>query len=285
MAITSTQKVLTLDYWKIAQDIKPGDIVFNRLGKKVRVKLVQILDKRPCFRATFLDGTSVAGDKDLKFPIETPKYRNRIVTYKGVQKFRRPLLPKAISELTAEPLVNKNNRLKFSVPTTAPLELPYKDLPVPPFLFGFWFFTRRRDGTIKIPSVYMDLITEKLKEQQRIELLSGIMHSKPRRYNKKSDTFRFTSQHFPTVKQVQYLAESLGCKTVLEGPDSVIGYTVHIKTKLKLMDEQTPKPIKVRQNWRMLSKIEPITPQACVHIELDGEDNSMLVEEGFIACL
>jgi len=330
MAITSTQKVLTLDYWKIAQDIKPGDIVFNRLGKKVRVKLVQILDKRPCFRATFLDGTSVAGDKDLKFPIETPKYRNRIVTYKGVQKFRRPLLPKAISELTAEPLVNKNNRLKFSVPTTAPLELPYKDLPVPPFLFGFWFFTRRRDGTIKIPSVYMDLITEKLKEhgyqltswrdpikkmrvyntkptilshlaphipyqipnnyllsspEQRIELLSGIMHSKPRRYNKKSDTFRFTSQHFPTVKQVQYLAESLGCKTVLEGPDSVIGYTVHIKTKLKLMDEQTPKPIKVRQNWRMLSKIEPITPQACVHIELDGEDNSMLVEEGFIACL
>jgi hypothetical protein len=51
------------------------------------------------------------------------------------------------------------------------------------------------------------------------------------------------------------------------------------------MEEQTPKPIKVRQNWRLISKIEEITPQACVHIETDGEDGTMLVEEGFIACL
>jgi len=121
--------------------------------------------------------------------------------------------------------------------------------------------------------------------EQRLELLSGIMYAKPRQYNKKLDTFRFTLKHFPTVKQIQYLAETLGCKTKLDGPDPTTGYTVQIKTKLKLMEEQIPKPIKVRQNWRMLSKIEPITPQACVHIEIDGEDKSMLVEEGFIACL
>jgi hypothetical protein len=330
MAILATQKVLTLDYWKIAQDIKQGDIVFDRLGRKVRVKLVQTLDKQPCYRVVFFDGTSVAGNKDLKFPIETPKYRNRVYTYKGINKFRRPLLPKAISELIANPLVDKTNRLKYSVPTAAPLELPHKDLPVPPFVFGFWFFCKRADGTIKIPKQYFDFIKEKLKDhgyllthwrdpikkdrvystkpsvnshlvpnvpykipnnyllaspEQRIELLSGIMHSKPRQYNQKTDTFRFTSKHLPTAKQIQYLAETIGCKTKLDGPNPIIGYTVFIKTKLKLMEEQTPKPIKVRQNWRMLSKIEEIIPQACVHIETDGEDGTMLVEEGFIACL
>ena len=330
MAILATQKVLTLDYWKIAKDIKPGDIVFNKLGHKVPVKLVQILDKRPCYRATFLDGTSVSGDKDLKFSLETLKYRNRASEYKGVLKFRRPLVQKSIGELTSEPLVNKNNRSKYSVATAGLLELPYKDLPVPPFVFGFWFFCKRKDGTIKIPKQYMEFIENKFKDygylltywrdpikknrvyntkptvmshlvpnvpykipnnyllaspEQRIELLSGIMHAKPRQYNQATDTFRFTSQHFPTVKQIQYLAETLGCKTKLDGPHKLTGYTVTIKTKLKLMEEQHPKPIKIRQNWRILSKIEEITPQACVHIEIDGEDNSMLVEEGFIACL
>jgi hypothetical protein len=131
----------------------------------------------------------------------------------------------------------------------------------------------------KIPNNYLLASPE-----QRIELLRGIMHSKGNLYNQKLDRFRFTSQHLPTVKQIQYLAETLGCKTLLDGPNPIIGYTVFIKTKLKLLDHQTPKPIKVRQEWRKLAKIEEITPQACVHIELDGEDKTMLVEEGFIAC-
>jgi len=57
-----------------------------------------------------------------------------------------------------------------------------------------------------------------------------------------------------------------------------------IKTKLKLTADQTPKPLKVRQNYRFVSKIEEIKPQACVHIQTDGPDGSFLVGEGFIAC-
>jgi len=330
MAILATQKVLTLDYWKIAQDLKQGDIVFDRLGRKVRIKLVQHLDKRPCYRVWFKDGTSVCGDGNLKLPVETPKYRKRIFEYKGVKKFKRPLVLKPLSELINLELLDKRNRLVYSVPTAGMLEFPIMDLPVPPFVFGLWFFCRRKDGTMKIPAQYMDEVMERLKDygylqtywrdpakryrvystkptvmshlapnipykipnnyllassEQRIELLSGIMHAKPNQYNQKLDTFRFTSKHLPTVKRVQGLAESLGCKTVLEGPDKINGYTVFIKTKLKLLPQQTPKPAKVRQNWRLITKVEEITPQACVHIEIDGEDNSMLVEEGFIACL
>ena len=150
MAILATQKVLTLDYWKIAEHIKPGDIVFDRLGHKVRVKLVQLLDKRPCFRVTLLDGTAISGDKDLRLPIETQKYRKRIWEYKGIRPFTRPITPKSLEELTCESLKNKNDRLKFSVPTAGPLELPHKDLPVPPFVFGFWFFSRNINNTFTI---------------------------------------------------------------------------------------------------------------------------------------
>jgi len=330
MAILATQKVLTLDYWKIAQDIRPGDIVFDRLGRKVRVKLAQPLDKRPCYRVTFLDGTSVAGDKDLKLPVETPKYRKRVWEYKGKFQFRRPLSNYSLGTLSEIELTNKHGRLMYSVPTAGPLELPHRDLPVPPFVFGLWFFSKRKDGTLKIPAQHFDFIVEKLKDygylptswrdpikkrqvystkptvlshlapnvpykipnnyllaspEQRLGLLSGIMYAKPNQYNQKLDRFRFSSKHLPTVKQIQYLAETLGCKTVLEGRNPLSGYTVYIKTKLKLMEHQTSKPIKVRQNWRMITKIEKIIPQACVHIELDGDDSTMLVEEGFIACL
>ena len=111
------------------------------------------------------------------------------------------------------------------------------------------------------------------------------MCSKPRKYNKKEDTFRFTSKNRIIAQQVQYLAESLGCKTTVMGDDTKNYYTVFIKTKLFLIPGQTPKPIKVRQLWRLIADVYEITPQACVHIETDGENSTFLAGEGFIACL
>ena len=86
------------------------------------------------------------------------------------------------------------------------------------------------------------------------------------------------------MKQVQYLAESLGCKTSLTYREDYAEYTLFIKTRLKLMESQTPKPIKVRQAARLIMDVYEIEPQGCVHIETDGPDGSFLVGEGFIAC-
>lgn len=323
MAILATEKVLTLDYWKRAGDLRVGDIVFDHLGNPTRIKLVQQYRAARCYEVQFNDNLTLAGDEHLAFPVESENYRKQARKYKGTKRFRRKLAPTNIGKLLTLPLTGRENRKEFSVPTTGAIQLAHQDLPVPPFVFGFWFFNRHVDQTMTPPPEFKDFVLDKFKDcgytptkktrfvttpsvfshlaptipykipnnyllaspEQRQELLSGIMCSKPRKYNKQSGTFRFTSKNKTIAQQVQYLSESLGCKTSVIFDDIKHYYTVFIRTKLLLVPGQTLKTIKVRQMWRLIADIYEITPQACVHIETDGENSTFLAGEGFIACL
>ena len=329
MAILATQRVLTLDYWKMACDVRAGDILFDRLGNPVTVTLVQEYRAQTCYMVVFNDGLSVRGDDKLILPLEDERYRKRLRAYKQKLKFTRPLKQWTVDELLEKPLTGRENRKLYSVPTTAPLKLPTQPLPVPPFVFGFWFFNHRKDQTMQAPSQHTEFVDEKFKDagyrviktqprsateprfrtsptvqqhlapfiptkipnnyllaspEQRQELLMGILHARKNRYIKKHDRFQFTSHHELLAKQVQMLAESLGCKTTLNYKPTEQKFVLSIKTRLKLMEEQTPKTIKLRQNYRFVMDIQEIQPQACVHIRTDGPDGSFLVGEGFIAC-
>lgn len=329
MAILATERVLTLDYWKFAYDLVEGDVVFDRLGQPTTIKLIQQYRAQSCYEVQLHDGLTVAGDEHLKLPLENKKYRDRANEYKGKYKFRRPLSLTTIADLADTQLKRPDSRFEYSIPTAGPLQLPHKDLPVPPFVFGFWFFNHRKNQMLTPPAGTEAIIHEKFKDagysitekwhrpgglttfittptirshllpdlptsipnnyllssaEQRLELLSGIMYSKSFRYNQKLDRFRIASYNKLLMKQVQYLAESLGCKTKLEYNKSSNIYSLIIKTKLKLLEHQTPKPIKVRQATRLVTDVYEIEPQGCVHIETDGPDGSFLVGEGFIAC-
>jgi hypothetical protein len=329
MAILATQRVLTLDYWKMACDIRAGDILFNRFGDPVTVTLVQEYRAQACYEVVFNDGLSVRGDDKLILPIETEKYRSRTRQYKGKRKFTRPLKLLTAEHLRSNPLTGRENRKLYSVPTTAPIKLPTQPLPVPPFVFGFWFFNHRKDQTMQAPLQHTLFVDEKFKDagyrllktqprsaaqprfttaptvaqhlapfiptkipnnyllaspEQRQDLLMGILHAKKNRYIKNEDRFQFTSKHEVLARQVQMLAESLGCKTNLSFEPTEKKFVLSIKTRLKLTDEQTPRPIKLRQGWRLISAVKEIQPQACVHIQTNGADGSFLVGEGFIAC-
>lgn len=329
MAILATERVLTLDYWKFAYDLKEGDVLFDRFGKPTTIKLIQQYRATTCYEVQLADGLTVAGDNHLSLPLETVKYRDRVHSYKGIRKFKRPLLRIPFSELVNKPLKNKRGRLNYSVPTAGALQFPHKDLPVPPFVFGYWFFNVRKSKNITIMEESRDVVLEKLKDagykliekrhlphgrvecttkptirshllpdiplsipnnyllsspQQRLELLSGIIYAKRNRYNQKLDTFRVTSKQKLLMKQVQYIAESLGCTTKLFFHEHLKEYNLFIKTKLQLIHSQTPKPIKIRQDKRLITDVYEIEPQNCVHIETDNPDGGFLVGEGFIAC-
>jgi hypothetical protein len=130
----------------------------------------------------------------------------------------------------------------------------------------------------KIPNNYLLASAE-----QRLELLKGIIHSKSRQYNKKRDEFRFSSYNPAFTSQVQYLAESLGCKTIPMYDPYYKMHTVFIKTRLRLVSDQVSPPVRIHQARRYISKISEIQEQMCVHIETDGPDNTILVGEGFIS--
>ena len=70
MAILANQKVLTLDYWKAARNLQPGDYVFDKDGKIVQIKLVQEYRAQQCYEVMFNDYLSVAGDQHLGFLVE-----------------------------------------------------------------------------------------------------------------------------------------------------------------------------------------------------------------------
>jgi hypothetical protein len=321
---------LTLNYWKFAHDLVPGDVVFDQHGKPVTITLTQTYRSAYCYEVLLNDYLTICGDIRLSLPLEDRRYRCRSDNYKGRHQFRRPLLVKSVEEILTTPLVDYRNRKAYSVPTTAPIQLPHQTLPVPPFIFGFWFFNRRSNGNL-IPSPgNRDFILEKFQDhgylvtekdltdlgernfvtkptvvshlvpniptkipnnyllgsaEQRFELLQGILYAKSRAFNKTSQQFRFSSKSKPYVTQVQYLAESLGCKTkVIDQPNGLY-YTVFIKTKLQFHPNQRVNPNARHIARRFVTQITKLPDQLCVHIETDGSDQTILVGEGFIPCL
>ena len=132
----------------------------------------------------------------------------------------------------------------------------------------------------KIPNNYLLASVE-----QRTELLKGILCAKHRLYSPKTDTFRYTSSHFGSVTQIQYLVESLGIKTKLFHDTILNNYVLTFKTRIKLVSHQVSPPVKVHFGRRFITSITPIPAQSCIHIETTGSDNTILVGEGFIPCL
>lgn len=329
MAILATQKVLTLDYWKIASDLKPGDIVFDRYGNKTTIKLVQSFRAQNCYRVWFTDGRSIAGDANLKLPLETEHYRNVARIYQGVRQFGNKPRITSLEQLTEMPLVIRPYRNEYSIATAGPLNFPHQTLPVPPFVFGYWFFNRRSNGLMTIDPQYKDFVFEKFKDagykviekkishnnirffttsptvlshliplipikipnnyllasaEQRFELLSGILHVKKNIYNEKRRQFRFSNPKKAILSQVQYLADSLGCKTIYKNREDVKTHTIVIKTRLHITKNHKPKENKIHQNCRQVMDVEPIEPQGCIHIETNNPETGILVGEGFITC-
>lgn len=329
MAILATQRVLTHDYWKFAKDLVPGDYVFNRSGQPVKVTLVQTVQAQTCYEVLFNDYLTVSGDEKLCLPLEDRRYRYRSDGYKAFQPFKRPLKHKSIGDLLEEPLVDRRNRKKYSVPTTNPLQLPYQDLPVPPFVFGFWFFAKQYDGTMVPAKGVGDFVREKFKDygyktrdrrkrtperigfsvtptvtshliplvptkipenyllsqqDQRFELLQGILCSSSAIYHEKTKTYRVYQRRRSLIYSIQYLADSLGCKTEIKQSDISGQYILYIKTKQQLLPNKQ-QPTKAKHTARrFVVSIDQIRAQQCVHIETEGQDHTILVGEGFIAC-
>ena len=227
MAITATQKILTLDYWKFADKIEVGDYVFNKDGDIVTVTKIHKYFSEDCHEVIFNDHTVMEGDKHLGFLIETPQYRKRSNAYKGVQKFANKLKFTKLEDIIESPLKNERDRLVYSIPLTEPLKFPAQCHSVPAFIFGFWFKrpnllpnkntedfihkkfqshgykikpihskVRNMILTPTIESQFAPYIPTRIPEnylmgsvEERIELLSGIIYAKPKQYGIKHNEF------------------------------------------------------------------------------------------------
>ena len=329
MAISATSSVLTANEWQYAKDIKPGDWVFNQLGKPVRVKTVQTYRSEDCCRVTFDDSLSVDGDMHLTMPTEDQHYRCLALRYTGARKRRSAPKLRSVVDMQEIGLYCKPYTKMFSVPTTEPIQLPHQPLGIPPYIYGLWFCGRLRTKEIRIPYEFLDDATEKLKnsgyqieklgdyqgkyerirtnpsiwdqlrglqthkipiqylngsEEQRLELIRGILSAKPCKTINRVGLFLFKTRKKHLSVALQYLSESLGAKTTITIDKICRTYNLKVTRMTPFLPQMGPNRPAAHLARRYVKSIERIPAQLCVHIETDEKDGTFLVGEGFISC-
>ena len=150
--------------------ITPGDYVLDEQGKPTLVTAISpVWNELDTYAVTFDDGTTVKVNGAHEWSVQDLSTRKR-----GVKDWREEwdsAVTYETQELLELGLKTSANQWRFRVPTTKPLQLPYKELPIDPYVFGVWL----GDGTSVYPNVtsYDDEIINRIAETENIKKLKG----------------------------------------------------------------------------------------------------------------
>lgn len=145
--VAVSEPVLTANRgWSTMGDIVAGDEVYGRDGLPAAVAAVHdIHEGRPCFRVVFDDGAEVVTDGGHRWPaIELAHLRRapveRIATTSEIRaSLRHPGHGTGRNH-------NGLGRPRWRVAVAAPLDRPDADLPVDPWLLGYWLANGVKSG-------------------------------------------------------------------------------------------------------------------------------------------
>lgn len=323
MAITADTLVPTSEGWVKASDLVESDIVFNHLGQPTKIKTIQHFTSEECYEVSFDDGLVVQGDKNLTLPSQDiiwrdhfSAYRNRKTSRKR-QEFSRPLVQ--LKPDDTMPLMRGTKKI-YSVPNCMPVQYSYKDLPVPPYIFGIWFATRTELGRHWLRDRPLD-------KMQRI--FRGYGHTIKTRKHKNGltlfdirpsirDSFLFAGAAIPTSIPFSYIDCSVeqrieffqglldgGFIKKYKGSNLYVAKNANfslmrkiqalveslgVKTTLHTPNNSPNYTQKFRMNGdfseiygthrRFITKITKIAPKQCIHLVTD---TTFLVGEGYIS--
>ena len=143
-AVSLLTPILTPNGWRKFGDLRPGDYVFHPSGKPTMVTKTHPIDRWDTWEVELSDGTIETFTGEHLFTVEEfvggPKRKRRTLDVRTMAHeglvFERPLT-KGSTKAT------KAGVGKFALPETDPLEFPERDLPVDPWVLGYWL----GDGT------------------------------------------------------------------------------------------------------------------------------------------
>lgn len=176
-ALSLDTKIPTPTGWTTMANINIGDYVLGMDGKPTKVLFAtEIMKNRTCYKVIFSDGTEVIADAEHLWLTETRASRRAAIPPKGfVRKIGGPgndqrwknekASVKTTDEILKSLRTGSDNRLNHSVPVTEPIDLPKADLPIDPYILGYWLGDGdRHDAMISVSPDDMPNLVEKLEE-------------------------------------------------------------------------------------------------------------------------
>lgn len=137
--VTLATPIITPQGWRKFGDLRPGDYVFHPSGKPTMVTKTHPVDQWDTWEVELSDGTVETFTGEHLFTVEEfvgkSKRVRRTLDVRTMAReglvFDRPLT-KGSTKAT------KAGVGKFALPETEPLEFPERDLPVDPWVLGYW---------------------------------------------------------------------------------------------------------------------------------------------------
>ncbi|WP_433491334.1 replicative DNA helicase [Nocardia grenadensis] len=139
----------TPDGWTTMGEVRVGDRLIGADGKPTRVvAATDVLAGRPCYEVEFSDGTVIVADEQHQWLTETrASRRSAQQADTGYNRYRSQKTFAAVrttGEIAATlRCATADRRINHSVTNARPLQLPARDLLVPPYTLGAWL----GDGT------------------------------------------------------------------------------------------------------------------------------------------
>ncbi|MFD5175593.1 replicative DNA helicase [Nocardia sp. NPDC058379] len=133
--------------WTTMGEVRVGDELLDADGHPTRVvAATEVMTDRPCYEIEFSDGTVLVADEQHQWLTDTRESRRSAQEAAAGRPRRHPVTP---GVRTTADIANTlrcttaDRRLNHSVTNTRPLQLPTRDLLVPPYTLGAWL----GDGT------------------------------------------------------------------------------------------------------------------------------------------
>ena len=265
--------------WTTMGEVRVGDALLGPDGNPTRVvAATDVMRGRPCYRVEFSDGTVIIADAEHQWRTST---RASAMALAGGRRGSND------SVVTTEEIAQTlycGTVTNHRIACTAPLSLPRRPLPLPPYVLGAWLGRARHHGEQgaltghlralgvmgrkHIPMQYL-----RASEAQRRALLAGLLDARATVTPSGNVTFSVSNKRL--IDDLRELLASLGYRPTLRSKAAPRGgYTISFTPgdqvfRLSRCAHRLPPSSRRKSHTRHIVAVRPVrsVPVRCVQVD------------------